>query len=219
MKLLLTSNGLCNKSISKALLDLVGKPANETVLSFIPTAMNVSSSDKSWFIRDLNNIGKQGFKFVDIVDISALPKSHWQPRLEAADILLFSGGNSSHLMRWIKESGLKEMLPDLLRTRIYVGISAGSIATNPDLKYSSSSKLKKYQQDFNYFSDEALGLVDFYVRPHLNAPDKKHASEEAIREIAKNSDKKLYAIDDETALRVVDGKVEVISEGKYIKFN
>jgi len=78
MKLLLTSNGLSNQSIAKALFDLVGKPAAETSIAFIPTAMNVGSGDKEWFIDDLYNIKKQGLKNIDVVDISALPKNIWE---------------------------------------------------------------------------------------------------------------------------------------------
>ena len=90
MKLLLTSNGLSNPSIAKALFELVGKPAEETNIAFVPTASNVEEGDKGWLIDDLVNIKKQGFESVDIVDISALPREMWLPRLEAADVLFFS---------------------------------------------------------------------------------------------------------------------------------
>ena len=46
MKLLLTSNGLANESISKALFELVGKKPEDTSLVFIPTASNVEIGDK-----------------------------------------------------------------------------------------------------------------------------------------------------------------------------
>ena len=46
MKLLLTSGGLTNKSIVKALFDLVGKKPEDTSLVFIPTASNVEMEDK-----------------------------------------------------------------------------------------------------------------------------------------------------------------------------
>ncbi len=219
MRLLLTSNGLSNQSIAKALFELVAKPARETSISFIPTAMNVSSSDKSWFVNDLNNLKKQGLKRLDIVDISALPKSMWLPRLESADVLFFSGGNSSHLMRWLKESGLAELLPGLLKTRVYAGISAGSIITNPDLALSNKDKKDLYERDMGYKGEDALGFVDFYLRPHMGAPDKPHAAKPVLEAAAKKLSKKLYGIDDESALKVVDGKVEIISEGEVLVLN
>lgn len=219
MKLLLTSNGLSNQSIAKALIDLVGKPASETAVAFIPTAMNVSSSDKGWFIDDLSNIQKHEFKMVDIVDISALPKKIWQPRLETADVLFFSGGNSFHLMRWINESGLIELLPELLKTRVWASISAGSMVTNPTLALSGKDKKIYYEETFGYNSDEGLGLVNFYTRPHFNSPEFPHARKEYLEELAKEFSETIYALDDNSALKVVDGKVEVISEGEYLLLN
>jgi dipeptidase E len=215
MKLLLTSNGLCNQSIANALFELVGKPASEINLIFIPTAMNVGDGDKGWFINDLYNIKKQGFKFIDIVDISALPKSIWQSRIEKGDVLFFSGGSTPHLMRWLKESGLDKLLPELLKTRVYAGISAGSIATNPTLTFNNKDKQMYYKEKFGYSSEDGLNIVDIYVRPHLNSPAHKYARKEYIEAIAKEVNKPIYAIDDESALKIDGDKIEVISEGEY----
>ncbi len=216
MKLLLTSSGLTNESIAKALFDLVGKPASETAIAFVPTSMNIESGDKGWFIDDLLNIKKQGCREVDIVDISALPKKVWLPRLEEADILFFSGGNSPHLMRWLKESGLAELLPKLLLTRVYAGISAGSIVTNPTLALSDEDSKREYEEISGYRSEEALNLVNVYVRPHLNSPEFPHSRKEYLTEVAKGLLQPLYGLDDQSALKIIDGNVEVISEGEYI---
>jgi peptidase E len=75
MKLLLTSGGLTNESISDVLFDLVGKKPEETSVVFIPTASNVETGDKDWLIDDLKNLQKQNFKQIDIADISAVPAS------------------------------------------------------------------------------------------------------------------------------------------------
>lgn len=219
MKLLLTSNGLSNKSIADALLKLVGKPASETSIAFIPTAMNVGSGDKSWFIDDLWNIKQQSFKKVDIVDISALPKNIWLPRLEKSDVLFFSGGNTSHLMRWIKESGLIQVLPELLQTKVYAGISAGSIVTNPNLALSSKDKKLYYEEAFGYKSEEALHLVNFYTRPHFNSPDFPHANKTYLEQLASEHAETIYALDDHSALKIEDSVVEVVSEGEYLVLN
>lgn len=217
MKLLLTSSGLTNKSIADALFELVGKKPSDTTIAFIPTAMNVESGDKGWFVTDLYNLKKQGLKFLDIVDISALPKNIWLPRLEAVDVLFFCGGNSTHLMRWMKESGLAELLPELLKTRVYAGISAGSIVTAPSLALSNKDKKLYYEETFGYGSEEGLAFVNFHFRPHLNSPDFPNVREEFIREIAKNIKEPIYALDDQSALKVIDNKVEIISEGEYLK--
>ena len=219
MKLLLTSNGLSNPSIAKALFELVGKPAEETNIAFVPTASNVEEGDKGWLIDDLVNIKKQGFESVDIVDISALPREMWLPRLEAADVLFFSGGNTFHLMRWIKESGLVELLPELLKTRVWAGISAGSMVTTRDLSVSQSKKL--YYDGMPEGEDEkkGLGFLDLHFRPHLNSPHFKKVRKEFLEPMAKELQGPLYALDDMSALKIIDGKIEIISEGEYLVLN
>jgi dipeptidase E len=127
MKLLLTSNGIVNESIKKDLAELVGKPFSETSLAFIPTAANLDQTDKTWLINDLVNIKNLNLKFIDIVDISAMEEKMWLPRLKSADILFFSGGYTPHLMNWLKKSGLAVLLPKMLKNKVYVGISAGSM--------------------------------------------------------------------------------------------
>src|SRR5690606_38411043 len=134
--------------------------------AFIPTAANIESGDKSWLIDDLNNFINAGFE-VDIVDISALPKKTWLPRLKSAEILFFGGGNTAHLMYWMKGSGLVDILPELLKTRIYGGISAGSCIAGPTI-YNPVQNL--FGEEYELEIKEGLGLVNFQIIPHLNSP-------------------------------------------------
>ena len=219
MKLLLTSAGLKNKTLAKAVLDLVGKPAEEIHLAFIPTAMNPARGDRGWFIDNLYEIKQQNYKFIDIVDISALPREVWQPRLETADVLIFSGGVPPHLMRWLNESGLKYLLPEFLKTKVYVGISAGSIIMSPTLMLASDDHKLLYKEKFGYEVNDGLGYVNFYIRPHFNDPKKPKSQKEFLEEFAKKFPHTIYAIDDGMAIKVIDGKVEVIGEGEYVVFN
>lgn len=218
MKLLLTSAGLSNKSISDALLDLAGKPFDQLKLAFVPTASNVEKGDKSWFIKDLVNCKKLNFAQIDIVDISAISRDVWQPRLEEADILFFEGGNTFHLMYWLEKSGLMKILPEMLKTKIYVGVSAGSMVTARSLSLSQSNKL--YYEDLSMYKNEkGLGLVDFQVRPHFDSSDFPEANEKNMEEMAKEIAGPIYALDDNSALKVIDGGITVISEGEWKKFN
>jgi dipeptidase E len=219
MKLLLTSAGITNQSIANAFLELVGKPANEIKVAFIPTAMNVEKGNKEWFINDLIDLKNLNLKSIDIVDISALPKAIWLERIKDMDVLLFSGGNTGHLMNWITQSRLQEILPELLKTKVWVGISAGSMVTNPSLHFSSKDAKIYYEDYFGYSKEEALNFTNFYVRPHFNSPHFPHANKEIIGTIAKEFNVPVYALDDQSALKVIDGKIEVISEGEWIRFN
>jgi dipeptidase E len=218
MKLLLTSGGLTNKSIENALFDLVGKKPEDTKLCFIPTAATIEIGDKDWFINDLKNIDKQGFQAITIADIGAIPKDKWKPQMDEADILFFSGGNTYHLMEWINKSGLKDLLPEYLKTKVWVGISAGSMVTNPDLAAKISQAV--YDEDHDKIGEvPGLNYVDFYFLPHLNSPYFPNLIEENIRKIAERIPKKIYAMDDNGALKIVDGEVEIVSEGKYLNLN
>ncbi|MFA6250451.1 MAG: Type 1 glutamine amidotransferase-like domain-containing protein [Candidatus Shapirobacteria bacterium] len=167
MNLLLTSDGITNPLLAQALLDLVGWPFAQTSLAFIPTAANVEVGDKTWLINDFQNLKNLGFSSIDIVDISSLPPGLWQPRLENADILVFGGGNTFHLIYWLRQSGLAKLLPKYLKTKVYMGISAGSMVVSKSIFLTSDKPV--YDQDrLGVVDDSGLNLVDFYVRPHFD---------------------------------------------------
>src|SRR3989339_914036 len=206
MKLLLTSGGLTNRLIVNALFDLVDKEPQDTSLVYIPTAANVEKGDKSWLINDLYNLKKQDFKSIDIADISAVDEKIWRPKLEEADVLFFEGGNSYYLMDWINKSGLVKLLPKMLETKVYMGLSAGSMITGPDINLRLSRKL--YAEEVEKDIMPGLGLTDFYVLPHLNSPYFASRMEATLRKAMKEITRKTYALDDQSALMVVDGKAK-----------
>jgi dipeptidase E len=174
--------------------------------------------DKDWFINDLKNINKQGFKSVSIADISAVPENVWKPQMDEADILFFSGGNTYHLMEWINKSGLVKLLPEYMKTKVWVGISAGSMVTNPDLAAKISQAI--YDEDFDKsYEVSGLNYVNFYFLPHLNSPFFPNLVEEKIKKLAETTTRKMYVLDDQGALKIVDGKVEIVTNGKYLEYN
>lgn len=218
MKLLLTSGGITNTSIAKALFDLVGKKPENISVVFIPTASNVEIGDKTWFINDLVNLKKQNFKSIDIADISAVDRKIWGPKLEKADVLFFEGGNTYYLMEWINKSGLVSSLPELLKDKVYVGASAGSMVVSKDLSLRISQAI--YKEDLDKTKNMlGLNFVDFYFLPHLNSPYFKKLREDFIRKTVQRTPERIYALDDDSALKIVNGKVEVISEGKWFVIN
>ncbi len=121
-------------------------------------------------------------------------------------------------MQWMNRSGLSKILPELLETRVYVGVSAGSVVTGKDLLLRTSKII--YGEDLNEPENiEGLHCVDFYVLPHLNSECFKNVRADRIQEAAKEIPATIDALNDQSALKVVGGKIEVISEGKYLKFN
>lgn len=218
MKLLLTSGGLTNAPIANALSELTGKKPEETTVVFIPTASNVESGDKDWLISDLINLNKQNFKSIEITDISAVEERIWKPSLERADVLYFEGGDAYHLMRWLNRSGLADLLPDLLKDRVYVGVSAGSMVTNPDLALKMAQII--YEEDMLETEElKGLNFVDFYFLPHLNSRWFKKMRRENIERVGQETRRPIYALDDDSVLKIIDDSVEVVGEGEWFVVN
>ena len=218
MKFLLTSSGVCNPSISGALVDLLGKPIADSTALCIPTAQYghpwVGPGVKVWqFISgnsDLPMVGL-GWRSVGVLELTALPsipEEQWVTLVAATDVLLVGGGDALYLCHWMQQSGLADLLPSLNDT-VYMGLSAGSMVMTP-----------RIGEDFVYWrppagGDATLGFVDFSIFPHVDhedLPDNTMANAERwAAEIAGPA----YAIDDETAIQVTDGVVEVVSEGHW----
>ncbi|HCC23161.1 TPA: peptidase S51 [Candidatus Falkowbacteria bacterium] len=218
MKLLLTSGGITNKSIANVLFSLTEKKPEDTTVVFIPTASNLATGDKDWLINDLINLKKLNFKSIEITDISAVDESIWKPSVEGADVLFFEGGDTYHLMDWLNKSGLAKVLPELLKDKVYVGVSAGSMVTNKDLLLKISQVV--YGEDMDKDYDMAgLDYVDFYIMPHLNSAHFENLREDFVRNAVKDINEKIYVLDDNSAVKVVDGKIDVISEGKWFEIN
>lgn len=231
MKLLLTSAGITNNSIAQALRDLLGKPTGESKIIIVPTGQNPVQGDKSWVIEeDLLGPQKLGWRQISIIDlaaVSSLDKNLWWPQFEEADVILVGGGNSLYLSFWLQKSGIYDVLPAWLESKVYVGISAGSIVATESLNTASlilylQDKLKDDEYDElgpkGQSSSKTLKLVDFVFRPHLNSPKFPKIREHLLENVAKKFSVPMYAVDDQTALKIVDGNVEVVSEGKWRLF-
>ena len=220
MKLLLTSAGIRNASIHAALVELLGKPIAECDALCIPTAVYghpMAGPRNAWrFIS-----GKEprcpmvglGWKSLGVLELTALPsldEERWVPLVRATDVLLVEGGDAAYLCHWMRASGLADLLPSLRET-VWVGLSAGSMVMTP-----------RIGEDFVTWhspaGDKTLGVVPFSIFPHLGNPDLPENTLAAAETWAADLGTPAYAIDDETAIKVVDGAVEVISEGRWKLF-
>lgn len=217
MKLLLTSAGFTNEKIINALAELAARPFTELNLAFIPTAANVEKGDKSWVIEDLNNCKKLGFPQIDIVDISALPKDLVLSRLAESNIIFVGGGNTLHLMNWMNQSGLTQELPELLKSRIYVGLSAGSMIVS---KWWSGLLDKEYYDEPDTEGRySCLGYVNFHIMPHAGLEMFPKVNLENMKKLGTEIKETMYLLDDNSAVKVNDEMVEVVSHGKWEKIN
>ncbi|MDH6455407.1 MULTISPECIES: Type 1 glutamine amidotransferase-like domain-containing protein [unclassified Streptomyces] len=221
MKLLLTDSGIKNKSIQDALLDLLGKPIAEADALCIPTAgYGAPDADPGGPWRFISGQSQHpmtglGWRSVGVLELTALPsidRAHWVSWVQETDVLLVNGGDALYLCHWMRESGLADLLPSLSDT-VYVGLSAGSMVVTP-----------RIGDDFVGWKppaggDSALGLVDFSIFPHLDHPACPENTTAAAERWAAQIAGPAYAIDDQTAIKVTDGAVEVISEGHWKVFD
>jgi dipeptidase E len=221
VKLLLTSGGVRNASIHDAMVGLLGKPIADCDALCIPTAgygSSYTTPSNAWRFISGNEsecpMTELGWKSVGVLELTALPsidRDRWVSWVRAADVLLVNGGDPLYLSHWMKESGLADLLPSLPGT-VWVGLSAGSMVMTP-----------RIGEDFVGWrpptgGDETLGLVDFSIFPHVDHPKLTENTMAAAEKWAAEINGPAYAIDDDTAIKVVDGDIELISEGHWKQF-
>lgn len=228
MKLLLTSYGITNDSIANTLNDLVGKESKDIKIAFIPTGAHGSRGNKKWLIEQLNYFLKYNYQ-VDVVEITAHEPDVIKSAMENSDVIFLGGGNCFYLSYWMQKRGLFDYLPELLGTKVLAGLSAGSMLAGVNLRMSSQAL--DYTGDLTDEALDTLGpagessaktlhLVDFVFKPHFNSPEKyEFRNEEYIRSVANRTNKPIYAIDDQSALKIVDSCIEVISHTNWLLLN
>jgi dipeptidase E len=155
-----------------------------------------------------------GWKSMGVLELTALPsvkRENWVPVVQETDALLVWGGDVVYLSRWMRESGLADLLPSL-HEMVYVGTSAGAMVTAPTFVETTG------EPDSPFVTGTGLGLVDFTLLPHVgheSFPENSLANAEIW---AAQLPVPGYAIDDQTAIKAVDGTIEVISEGTWKLF-
>jgi len=218
MKLLLTSGGVTNPSIHAALVQLLGKSVDESHALVVPTAQwghpmcgPTSVQGLVAAAPDFRYFSALGWASLGVLELTALPTigaARWVPWVEEADVLLVDGGDATYLCHWMRESGLADLLPSL-PDKVWVGVSAGSMVMTPRIG-------AHFVEWPSAPDDRTLGVVDFSIFPHLEAfPTNTMAYAERW---AADIDAPAYAIDEQTAIVVADGTVEVVSEGQWRQF-
>lgn len=219
MKFLLTSAGIKNPSIHDALVGLLGKPIAESSALCIPTAIYAfpGGAAGAWRLitgRAASPLCELGWKSMGVLELTALPSidpDHWIPVVQQTDALLVGGGDPLYLCSWMRQSGMADLLPSL-REAVYVGVSAGSLVMAPNIGQ------EFVYQDPPVGGDAGLGMVPFAMFPHLDHEDLPDNSMANAERWAAGLPVPGYAMDDQTAIKVVDDAVEVVSEGHWRLF-
>jgi dipeptidase E len=132
----------------------------------------------------------------------------------------------------MQRSGFADILHSLPGETVYLGVSAGSIAatstfaeTYSEPRRGSGEALSTEDVVFVTPDGElrrilvkaqGIGLVDFAIIPHVDYAD--HQDLAIAEQWAARIPAPTYAIDDQTAIKVTGGTVEVVSEGHWRLF-
>lgn len=223
MKLLLTSGGITNDTLARELENLAGKPFAELKIGFIPNAAFADPSpEKSWLIKDLHRLVERGAS-VAVISLADLTAQEIEQQLEPVDVVFVGGGQTFYLSWLMQQKGLFELLPRLLRSKIYAGISAGSMIATSSLRTVSFAVTQPGISDEQLAllgpegrsSAETLNFVSFMLRPHMNL-DKPNSKITfgMVQAVVDKTGISAYALDDNCAVLVDGGEVRVVGEGE-----
>ena len=220
--MLLTSAGLRNETLKSALADLVGKPFAATRIVFIPTASVATAGDHGWLVRDLGGLHGLGWREFNILELNGLPGEMVLRRLRGADVIYAAGGNHYHLANSVIVNGLAAQMADILESKVYVGVSAGSMIFSRNLSERTAEAFGE-QEDLRILGEtparSPFGLFDWYLKPHLNAPDFPDRTWKWFEKAAAKVDFPVYAIDDDSAVLVRGEATDVVSDGEWRLLN
>ncbi|TCO49133.1 dipeptidase E [Kribbella antiqua] len=221
MKFLLTSSGVRNPSIHSALADLLDKPISECTALCIPTAAYYFPEGPAIAYRLISGTSQGrlvdlGWKSVGVLELTALPsvaEENWIPLVKETDVLLVGGGDPMYLCHWMRESGFADLLPSLRSETVYVGVSAGSMAVTASFGENYNDRPVPTTG-----TETPLGLIDIAIYPHLNHPAMEDTQEANIATWATKVPVPTYALDDNSAIKVTNGTIDVTTEGHWKLF-
>lgn len=208
MKLVLCSEGFRTEHTVKACVDLVGKPQQDITVAIINEAYAVEEGDKRWVLRNLNDVAQNFTAKIDLINLLALPIEQIEARITQCDVIYVVGGNADYLMHVFKKSGFADMLPDLLKTKVYVGSSAGSMVMGK--KISPTAYYDVYGRHEKFEGNAYLELVDFALMPHMNAPAWTNCTPEKLDTLMRDSHFPAYGLQDDAAIIVNDNTVSFV---------
>jgi dipeptidase E len=220
--MLLTSAGIRNEILKSALAGLVARPFASAAVAFIPTASVAAAGDHGWFVEDLSRLHSLGWRELDVLELNGLPGQMVLERLRRADVIYAEGGNHYHLANSIIANGLAAEMADIVESKVYVGVSAGSMIFSRNLSERTGEAFGE-QDDLGILGEtrarSPFGLFDWYLKPHLNSRSFPNRTPAWFEKAAAKLDCPVYAIDDDSAVRVRGDEVDVVSDGEWLLLN
>lgn len=181
--------------VRKAEPELAGK-----TVTYIPTAGIVEEID-GMIENETNTLQSLGLK-VDVLDVSSASYESIVSALTKNDIIFVGGGNTFYLLQELRRSGADKIVAqEVNKGKLYIGESAGAVIACPDIGYCSGMDSPEKAPDLTDYT--GLGLVDFYIVPHIGNEEMGEAAKKAVEEY--NSRLDLKIITDRQVIQV-DGE-------------
>ncbi|MDD5192264.1 MAG: Type 1 glutamine amidotransferase-like domain-containing protein [Candidatus Nanoarchaeia archaeon] len=202
-KILLTSAGFENPRIGKEFLKLLGKPASEVKVLFIPTASRTK--------EELHYVGKSkkeligvGIKKENFINFN-LDRELTEEELKKIDVIYVCGGNTFYLLYKIRENRFDEKIKEMINKGIvYVGASAGSMIMGPDIEV-SGIKADWDKNDVGLKDLTGLKFTDKRISPHY-----ADEYEEVIKKFEEETGKNVTRLTDKQAILIKDEEVKIL---------
>lgn len=204
MKKILLVSMLCNVTelLKRAEPDLNGK-----TVTYIPTAA-IAEEIEGMAEAETRMLEELGLT-VDELEVATASEETVREKLEKNDMIFLGGGNTFFLLQELKRSGADQIIArEAAKGKLYIGESAGAIAACPDIGYSAEMDEPGKAPELADYT--GMGLVDFYVVPHLGHPDMGPAAKAIIETYSSKLD--LKVIDDHQAILVEGNKVSILPE-------
>ena len=174
-------------------------------VTYIPTA-GIAEDVEGMVEEETSTLESLGMT-VDVLEVSSASYDSIVNSLTKNDIIFVGGGNTFFLLQELRRSGADQILiREVEKGKLYIGESAGSIITCPDIGYCAEMDSPEKAPDLIDYA--GLNLVDFYIVPHIGNAEMGEAAEKAVEKYS--SELELKAITDEQVILVEEGRVEIL---------
>ena len=174
-------------------------------VTYIPTA-GIAEDVEGMVEEETSTLESLGMT-VDVLEVSSASYDSIVNSLTKNDIIFVGGGNTFFLLQELRRSGADQILiREVEKGKLYIGESAGSIISCPDIGYCADMDSPEKAPDLSDYA--GLNLVDFYIVPHIGNTEMGEAAEKAVEKYS--SELELKAITDEQVILVEEGRVEIL---------
>lgn len=174
-------------------------------VTYIPTA-GIAEDVEGMVEEETSTLENLGMT-VDVLEVSSASYDSIVNSLTKNDIIFVGGGNTFFLLQELRRSGADQILiREVEKGKLYIGESAGSIISCPDIGYCAEMDSPEKAPDLIDYA--GLNLVDFYIVPHIGNAEMGEAAEKAVEKYS--FELELKAITDEQVILVEEGRVEIL---------